>query len=139
MEKLNPLSGTTILYKSIVDSYPDFFSMWNSTILDETVATGGTTLGSRLLPAESLADQKRLSAVLQQITTPTTGPRVVGQVLQPFIVANNNTGRDGSVSVTPAWGDAVLHFVVTGGYPDYASFDEAQPAFEDMTRKRIAR
>ncbi len=136
--KLDPLNGTTIFYNTSVVSYPDFFSLWNSTSDPGSVATSGATLGSRLLPAEALADQNRVSAVLQQITAPMSGKSVSGQILQPFIVANNMTGRDGQVSVTPAWADAVLHFVLAEGFPDNDTFAQAQPTFQDMTKDRVA-
>ncbi|KAH7380170.1 hypothetical protein BKA66DRAFT_512927 [Pyrenochaeta sp. MPI-SDFR-AT-0127] len=138
VEKLNPLNGSTIVFSSSVESYPDFFSLWNSTIGDEAVAVGGATLGSRLLPAESLEDPERLSKVLQNLTTPSEGHVTTGQILQPHFVANNETGRDGSVSVTPAWGDAVLHFIIAEGFPDKDTFSEAQPVFKRMTYEHVA-
>lgn len=83
MRKLDPLNGTDIIYQQSVDYYPDFFTLWNSTITDEKVATGGATLGSRLIPAKGLADKQRLSTVLQWLAAPPQGQSVAGQVLQP--------------------------------------------------------
>ncbi|KAJ4986558.1 FAD-linked oxidoreductase-like protein 18, partial [Stagonosporopsis vannaccii] len=135
--KLNPLNGTSIVYTSSVQWYPDFYSLWNSTTGEEAVAVGGAVLGSRLLPAEALLDQTRLSSVLQQLASPPNGQNLAGQVLQPYMIANNRTGRDGSVSVTPAWADTVLHFVVSEGYRDNNTFVQAQPVFQRLQKQRV--
>lgn len=137
-QKLDALNGTSIIYQSDVEWYPNFFTLWNSTISNEPVATGGTILGSRLLSASSLSDQQRLSSVLQGLATPAKGQQIAGQVLQPYVVANNQTGRDGSVSVMSAWADAVLHFIVSEGLRDNDTFAEAQPVLNDMTYDRVA-
>ncbi|KAH7088379.1 hypothetical protein FB567DRAFT_620770 [Paraphoma chrysanthemicola] len=138
IDRLDPINGTTIIYQSSVQSYADFFSLWNSTIGDEAVAVGGATLGSRLLPASSLADPKQLSTVLQKLAAPPPGQAAAGQVLQPYIIANNQTGRDGSVAVTPAWADAVLHLVISEGFRDNDTFAEAQPVFNRMTYEQLS-
>jgi len=135
--RLDPLNGTSIIYTSSVQWYPDFYSLWNSTTENEAVAVGGAVLGSRLLPAEALADQARLSSVLRQLAAPPKDQSLAGQVLQPYIVANNQTGRDGSVSVTPAWADTVLHFVISEGYRDSDTFTQAQPVFERLQKERV--
>lgn len=135
--KLDPLNGTSIIYSSDAYWYSDFFKMWNSTIDFEAVADGGPALGSRLLPAESLADQKRISSVLQGLVAPKPGQAAALQ-MQAHLVASKHTGRDTNVSMTPAWSNAVVHFIVAEGFRDNDTFAQAQPTLNSMTYEQVA-
>lgn len=53
-------------------------------------------------------------------------------------MANNQTGRTSNVSVTPAWADATVHFIVAEPFGDNETFTQAQPVFNRMTKERIA-
>ncbi|KAF2033618.1 FAD-binding domain-containing protein [Setomelanomma holmii] len=78
--------------------------------------TCGVTLGSCLRPA----------SVLQELAAPAPGQSMAGQ-----------TGRDGSVSVIPAWADTVIHFIISEGFRDNDKFTEAQPVFDRMTYEQV--
>lgn len=136
--ELDRVNGTMVNYTSSVLHAPDFYTAWNMYVGDETVATSGATLGSRLIPAKPLIqDRQRLSRVLRNLSAIGTG-RPYPPVLQPCLVANNQTGLNGDVSVTPAWKDAVLHFIVVEGFPDSYSYEQAKPVLDDLTYQRVA-
>ncbi|KAF2687487.1 FAD-binding domain-containing protein [Lentithecium fluviatile CBS 122367] len=137
-QKLDPENGTTIVYNSHVEHYPSFFATWNATVRFEPVASVGAALGSRLLPSESLtANTTQLARVLQDITTPAE-EHTIPPMLQAFPVANNNAAMTEETSITPAWRDAVLHFIVIDYFPDSDTYAEAKPALDRMTYERIA-
>lgn len=136
-ERLDPLNGSSILYTSAIQSERDFFTMWNSSIGDEPVAVGGAALGSRLITAEGLTkDPQYLARVLQNISAPAEGS--APPVLQPYMIANNNSEAEAEVSATPAWRDAVLHFIVSEGFNDSDTFQEAKPIIDRVTFQRTA-
>jgi hypothetical protein len=108
--------------------------MWNSTIGEETIATSGDVLGSRFLPASALADPKLFSIALQNLTAPASngGPGIV----QGLFIANSNR-RGTDISMNTAWRDAVLHFIVTAGFPDWYNFTAAKPTLDRLTYDRV--
>ncbi|KAF2731697.1 FAD binding domain protein [Polyplosphaeria fusca] len=135
---LDPKNGTSLIYKSGIASYPDFFTLWNSTASVDLVANTGSIFGSRLLPAESFTtDLSRLAGALKNATAPGLNNRPSGLGL--FMVApqssSNNTSAD--ISATPAWRDAILHMGVSVPFSDALSFTEAQPYLDEMTYKRV--
>jgi hypothetical protein len=136
-QTLDSENGTTIMYTSTVTHFPDFFTAWNSSIGDEPVASIGLALGSRLLPAASLTqDRQHLAQILRDLSATAGGE--YPPVLQPMAVANNRTGLEDEVSVTPAWRDAVLHFVVGEGFKDSETYEEAKLIIDRVTYGRTA-
>ncbi|KAH8646888.1 hypothetical protein BX600DRAFT_518908 [Xylariales sp. PMI_506] len=137
---LDPLNGTVIEYSTTVEQGPDFFTIWNGTIGDETVATGGVAMGSRLLPASALADPERLSLALQNLTAPAEGEYGVPFV-QFLAIANSDrgssSGGEAPVALNPAWRDAVLHVITTEGFPDWVGYEAAKPALDRITYQRV--
>ncbi|KAF2871699.1 FAD binding domain protein [Massariosphaeria phaeospora] len=137
-EKLNPHNGTTIVYTSQVYHYPSFFALWNATVGFEPVALTAAAFGSRLLPAAPLTeDTNRLARMLENITTQAEG-LVSTPMLQAAPVANHNSAMIKETSITPAWRDAVLHFIVLDYFPDSVTHDEAKPVLDKMTYDRMA-
>ncbi|PSN66740.1 FAD-binding domain-containing protein [Corynespora cassiicola Philippines] len=135
---LDPENSTSIVYTSSIQHAPNFFSLWNSTITDEPVALGGAAIGSRLLPASALSDTDHVASVLRNISTAAEGSSSP-PVLQAYMIANNHTGKNGEVSVTPAWADAVLHFIISEGFNDSDTFEQAKPTLDRMTYQRVAK
>lgn len=136
-QTLDPLNGTTIVYTSDITSTPDFFTMWNSSIGEEAVAVGGAALGSRLLPASALTeDSQHLARTLQNLSA--AAPNELPPVLQAYMIANSNKDIKNEVSATPAWRDAVLHFIVSEGFNDSDTFQEAKPVLDRVTYQRTA-
>ncbi|KAF2644920.1 FAD-binding domain-containing protein [Massarina eburnea CBS 473.64] len=136
--KLDPEQGKTISYFTKVTHYPNSFASWNDTIGFESVAAGAPVLGSRLLPASALTnDTARLARVLQNITSSIEGLTSFRQ-LQLHLIANNNTEMIKETSVTPAWRDAVLHFIIIEGHSDADTYEASQPIINDMTKEKVA-
>ncbi|KAF2113839.1 hypothetical protein BDV96DRAFT_613654 [Lophiotrema nucula] len=136
LQKLDAENGTSFVYTAEIKTYRDLFSVWNSTVGEETVATGGAILGSRLLPASALTDDpQNLARVLQNVSVSDDG---IPGVLQAYLIAPSLNDTTSSVSATPAWRSAVLHTIVSSGFPDNYTFDEAQPFLTDLTYDRVA-
>ncbi|KAH8880480.1 FAD-binding domain-containing protein [Thozetella sp. PMI_491] len=131
---LDALNGTSVSYISTFDHKPNFLSMWNSVVSGEAVGTSGGSLGSRFLPSSALENTERLSVVLQNLTTPATGGPPI--FIQGQLVANSDRRGD-DVAMNPAWRDAVVHLIVTEGFPDWFSFEMAKPTIDRMTYGRV--
>ncbi|KAH8895797.1 FAD-binding domain-containing protein [Thozetella sp. PMI_491] len=124
---LTPLNGSVIFCEWSTNSAPNFFAMWNATIGDEPVAVGGGALSSRLLPAEVLTDQTLFSKTLQKLLLPGPGGATnASRGLLAALVANSDQ-RNNNISMNSAWRDAVVHFIITGGFPDWYDYNEASP------------
>ncbi|KAH7139048.1 hypothetical protein B0J11DRAFT_588690 [Dendryphion nanum] len=135
-KKLDLENGTTIIYSSSVMNFPDFFTAWNASVTNEAVATAGISMGSRLIPAAPLTqDRQHLARVLRNLTMAAEGEPPAGML--PCFVANNQTGLKGDVSVTPAWRDAVAHVMVGEDFRDSATFAEAKPLIDRVTYERV--
>jgi hypothetical protein len=137
-QKLAPENGTTIMYTSRLTHYRNFFALWNATVAFEPVAAVGAALGSRLLPAASLTEDKnRLARVLQNLTTRAEASPVSPR-LEAYPIANHNLAMIDQTSITPAWRDATLHFIVIEYFRDSDPFAEAKPVFNRMTNERVS-
>jgi FAD/FMN-containing dehydrogenase len=134
VQKLDPLNGSSIIYTSQTTQYPDFFTAWNDTIGDEAVGTDGVSMGSRLLPETAFVDQQRLVEFLQNATTPFAG---VPFIIELCLVANSDRRGD-DIAMNPAWRDAVAHFVIFTGFPDWDNFTTAKETFDVMTFQKVA-
>jgi hypothetical protein len=103
----------------------NFFAWWNKYIGYEPVGGAGVVLSSRLLTADSLTkDVKHMGEALRNLTDTT-------QILQIYLVANNNTGFNDSLN--PAWRDAVVHSITGAGFLDSASLEQQQEVYEMNT------
>jgi len=136
LQMLDPHNGTSFIYTSEIEPYPTFFSLWNSSIGEETVATTGAVMGSRLLPALPLTeDTERLARTLENITVSYEG---MPAILLAYMIAPLRNDTVDEVSTTPAWRDAILHTVIVTGFPDNYTFAEAQPYLNNLTYQRVA-
>jgi hypothetical protein len=136
LAKLDALNGTTVSYSSKITQHPSYFTAWNAISQHEDVAVAAPSLGSRLLPASALTnDTQHLARVLQDLSHVTDG--LLGMTLELYLVANNDTTMIKETSVTPAWRDAVLHFIVTSGFPDWETYEQAKPILDVMTKEKV--
>lgn len=75
-ERLRQLEGT-VSWEEQLERYEKFHQAYKGDIAEEPVGMGGMALGSRLLPADALADKAKLKKVLQAVG-PSLGPEKVG-------------------------------------------------------------
>lgn len=128
-QKFAPLTET-VTWGTSPGYYPTYFEAWSANIEKEPVASTGTILGSRLLPASSLTTNlDHLRGTLQNITA---GPASFGSALQFFPVANSANAHL-NISLNPAWRNATVHVIVPGGFLPNATFAAQDAAYSQMT------
>ncbi|KAJ6781827.1 hypothetical protein PWT90_08773 [Aphanocladium album] len=128
---------STISYQSNIKSAASFMEIYQDTQNEAVAQGGGFSLGSRLLPAESLRDRESLSHMLQEVagvsrdnTTSIPTPAIIGHV-----IANANNAKL-ETGLNPAWRKAVVHFLMVGGWEDGASEAVAEAVREDVTFRK---
>lgn len=124
------------LFTYILDivSNPTFFKTWHDVVdsgAGEAVATGNVALGSRLLPASALSNTTVLVDTFKGLFSKNQD----NTLLLGHLVANSqNRGLD--IGMTPAWRDAVLHFVVTLDWADGQGDEVNRQKYRELTYEK---
>ncbi|KAJ3499682.1 hypothetical protein NLG97_g128 [Lecanicillium saksenae] len=126
-----------ISWQSEVKTAASFMEIYKDSQNEPVAQGGGFSLGSRLLPAQSLLDRDALRQMLQEVsgvsrdnTTSIPTPAIIGHVIANAKNANMDTG------LNPAWRKAVVHFLMVGGWPDDDSKAVAQIVRDDVTFRK---
>jgi FAD/FMN-containing dehydrogenase len=131
-------------------------------IESESVASGSSTYGSRLLSPASLSDANRTANTLARIgpsrnaSTPNVFPSPSSFYIYPLHLPNDAQGPisnpilighmiapssalpsyyPSSSSLNPAWRNALVHLVVVQGWPDDTPASRVKDVYEDITTK----
>lgn len=126
-------------HASNVTQAPAYFDV-ASQIQNEAVANGGSTYGSRLMSAASLADAQRNAELLRDVgpsgnashPNGMSNPTLIGHMVgSPVIPAYYPDVQ----SLNPAWRDTLVHLIVVEGWQDGSPQKVIEAVHKDVTAK----
>ncbi|KAL0942983.1 FAD-linked oxidoreductase-like protein 18 [Colletotrichum truncatum] len=130
-------AASTATHESNVIWSRDWISVYNSLPMAALggAGGGGGATASRLLPAAPLTNNtQELAKILEAVGPRPEGP--VGGISNPTIAGGMIASKvPVDNALNPAWRDAVVHFYVTRGWDDSASYPEVTHVFDDMTNR----
>ncbi|EON65973.1 hypothetical protein W97_05215 [Coniosporium apollinis CBS 100218] len=137
-DRLDRESGL-VFHNTTVQWAPTFFDMYKAVIMPESVATGGSAMGSRLIPKQTVTEEVEHVARMFEAIGPKLDVDIQGFAANPVLLGHmiaNSDNRDLDIGLNPAWRDAVTHLIVIEGWNEGAPREEIDAVYEDITHNK---